>query len=389
MKILIYRWKAYNYNDIIACFRRMGHQVDEISQKLMNYDMDPEFAEKMSEQIRTNGYDFVFTVNYFALISEVCQKEGIPYVSWSCDNPLISMYHESVFNDCNRIFLFDETSVREFREMGVVNVWHLPLAVDTARLDEVINNAANAAPHKLQAYRGDVTFVGSLYEKNSYDKMRDSMPEYLQGYFEATMEAQRDLYGVNIIDRMLTTDILEQLQTYFKLEKSEGSFSDLGLIFSTTTLGFKIAQLQRIAALIGLSKKHEVNLYTESDTRDLLRVNYRGHVDYWNEMPLVFNQSRINLNFTIPNIRTGIPLRCLDVMGSGGFLLTNFQAELPLYFENGKDCVWFYSQEDMLEKVDYYLKHEEERARIARNGYEKVKEQFTYEEAIETMLRSL
>ena len=44
---------------------------------------------------------------------------------------------------------------------------------------------------------------------------------------------------------------------------------------------------------------------------------------------------------TIRNIRTGIPLRVWDILGAGGFLLTNFQVELPDYFENGKDIVYY------------------------------------------------
>ena len=51
------------------------------------------------------------------------------------------------------------------------------------------------------------------------------------------MEAQLNISGANIVEPMLTTNILEQLQEYFQLEKSEGSFSDLGLIFQTTVLG--------------------------------------------------------------------------------------------------------------------------------------------------------
>ena len=39
----------------------------------------------------------VFTVNYFALITTVCAKLRIPYVVWTCDNPLISMYNRKVF----------------------------------------------------------------------------------------------------------------------------------------------------------------------------------------------------------------------------------------------------------------------------------------------------
>ena len=97
----------------------------------------------------------------------------------------------------------------------------------------------------MQKYRGDVAFVGSLYERNSYDKIKNRLPEYLRGYFDAVMEAQLNISGANIVEPMLTTNILEQLQEYFQLEKSEGSFSDLGLIFQTTVLGFKIAEIER------------------------------------------------------------------------------------------------------------------------------------------------
>ena len=71
---------------------------------------------------------------------------------------------------------------------------------------------------------------------------------------------------------MLTTDILEKLQEYFELEKSEGSFSDLGLIFQTTVLGFKIAEVERRRALIELSKHYHVNVYSNSDVSDLLFI---------------------------------------------------------------------------------------------------------------------
>lgn len=373
MHILMYRWKAYNYKDIEQTFLAMGHMVDNIQQELGNYDIEPEFEQKLARRIRSHHYDMVFTVNYFAVISNVCNREGIPYVSWTCDNPLISMYHESVFHDCNYIFTFDKTNYLEFKEMGVKHIWYLPLAVDTNRLDAIMNGSDD-----LFKYQGDVAFVGSLYERNSYDKMKHSLPEYLRGYFDATMEAQMNISGGNMIEAMLTTDILEQLEKYFKLEKSEGSFSNLGLIFQTTVLGFKIAELQRRRALMELSKFFKVNVYSNSDVSSLSFVQYRGAVDYWSEMPKVFHESKINLNFTIPNIKSGIPLRAWDVLGCGGFLMTNYQAEIPLYFEEGKDLVCFDGVDDLREKTDYYLKHESERQQIARSGYEKVRAHHSY-----------
>jgi len=390
MHILMYRWKAYNYRDVEETFKMLGHTVDNVEQKLGNYDIDPAFEALLKERLQQVHYDMVFTVNYFAVISNICQAVGIKYVSWTCDNPLISMYHQSVFNACNYIFTFDKTNYLEFKAMGVKHIWYLPLAVDAERMDAVIDG--RIAPDGLdkRVYAGDVAFVGSLYERNSYDKLKDKLPEYLQGYFDAVMEAQLNISGANIIEPMLTTNILEQLQQYFKLEKSsEESFSDLGLIFQTTVLGFKIAEVQRRRALIELSKHFHVNVYSNSDVSDLVRVHYMGSVDYWSEMPKVFRESKINLNFTIPNIKSGIPLRVWDVLGSKGFLLTNYQAEIPYYFEEGKDLVCFDGVEDLREKVVYYLEHEEEREQIAENGYKKVKEYHTYVNRIKDMLRMI
>ena len=381
MHILMYRWKAYNYRDIEQTFLLLGHTVDNIEQHLGNYDIDPEFEKIIENKLRETHYDMVFTVNYFALISNSCQKMGVKYVSWTCDNPLISMYHVSVFNDCNYIFTFDNTNYLEFREMGVEHIWYLPLAVDTDRMDTVIANSP-----EIQKYKGDIAFVGSLYERNSYDKIKSRLPEYLRGYFDAVIEAQLNISGANIVEPMLTTDILEKLQEYFELEKSEGSFSDLGLIFQTTVLGFKIAEVERRRALIELSKRYHVNVYSNSDVSDLLRIQYCGSVDYWSELPQVFRMSKINLNFTIPNIKSGIPLRVWDVLGAGGFLMTNYQAEIPYYFKEGEDLVCFDGINDLCEKAEYYLAHEEERLAIAENGYRKVREHHNYIERINTML---
>ena len=392
MHILMYRWKAYNYRDIEQTFLLLGHTVDNIEQELGSYDVSPEFERVIEEKIRGTHYDMVFTVNYFPLISTVCERTGVKYVSWTCDNPLISMYHESVFHACNYIFTFDKTNYLEFRGMGVKHIWYLPLAVDTERMDALLGapekpERRNATQDsEMRKYRGDVAFVGSLYERNSYDKIKNRLPEYLRGYFDAVMEAQLNISGANIVEPMLTTNILEQLQEYFQLEKSEGSFSDLGLIFQTTVLGFKIAEIERRRALIELSKHYKVNVYSNSDVSDLLRIQYCGSVDYWSEMPKVFRMSKINLNFTIPNIKSGIPLRIWDVLGCGGFLLTNYQAEIPYYFKEGEDLVCFDSLEDLCEKVGYYLEHEEERKRIAWNGYRKVREKHSYIERIRTIL---
>ena len=291
------------------------------------------------------------------------------------------MHHESVFYPENYIFDFDLASCKLFEGMGVCHIWHLPLAVDTDRVDALLSGAAD-----LALYQNEISFVGNLYERNTYDRIEHKLPEYLRGYFDAAMEIQSNVYGSNVLEEALTPTVLEQLSSYFDLDKSEGSFSDLGLVFSTTVLGYRVARMQRLTALLELARKHPVTLYTDSPSEELPGVDKRMGLDYWEEAPKAFCKSRINLNLTIPNIRSGIPLRVWDILGAGGFLLTNYQAESAMYFEEGKDLVSFYDREDMKEKADYYLAHDEERKRIAAHGRETVKAKHTYRHRIEQMM---
>ena len=176
MNIFVYRWKAYNYLDVIETFRALGHYVEVLEYHLEHYDEEPVFFELLRTRPREGNYDFVFTINYFGVVSDACESCGVKYVSWTCDNPLISMYHASVYNDCNYIFCFDKSNYLEFQGMGCKHIWHLPLAVDTDRIDHVLEQADD-----LAVYENEIAFVGSLYCRNICFWMRGLLPYYLQG----------------------------------------------------------------------------------------------------------------------------------------------------------------------------------------------------------------
>lgn len=99
------------------------------------------------------------------------------------------------------------------------HIWYLPLAVDTDRMDTVIANSP-----EIQKYKGDIAFVGSLYERNSYDKIKSRLPEYLRGYFDAVIEAQLNISGANIVEPMLTMDILENCRNILNWKNQKDLF---------------------------------------------------------------------------------------------------------------------------------------------------------------------
>lgn len=113
-----------------------------------------------------------------------------------------------------------------------------------------------------------------------------------------------------------------------------------------------------------------------------------GYADYYKQMPDVFKSSKVNLNISLKIIQSGIPLRVFDVLGCGGFLLTNFQAEMPEYFTLGEDFAVYESIEDLYAKADFYLRNESERNRIARHGFETVQKYYTFRQQMEKILKA-
>ena len=103
-------------------------------------------------------------------------------------------------------------------------------------------------------------------------------------------------------------------------------------------------------------------------------------------MPKVMRCSKININATLKSIHTGIPLRAMDIMGCGGFLLTNFQEDFFRHFEPDVDFVYYTSFEEMLDKAGYYLAHDEERNRISQSALEKMTREHTFEVRLNEML---
>ena len=137
----------------------------------------------------------------------------------------------------------------------------------------------------------------------------------------------------------------------------------------------KCNELERVKILNRLAEEFEVVLYTEDvEKTSLHNIKIRPWADYMHVMPKVFYLSKINLNITSRSIESGIPQRVWDIMAVGGFCLTNYQPELEDHFVPGQDLEVYHNLDELGEKVRYYLQHEEERIRIAINGYKKVRQ---------------
>jgi spore maturation protein CgeB len=133
------------------------------------------------------------------------------------------------------------------------------------------------------------------------------------------------------------------------------------------------------------------------------------------EMIRIFNQSRINLNFSnasargrarilragldwitrslfpaaLPAYSDQIKGRNFEVPGCGGFLLTATADDLESYYQPGKEIVCFDGIDELAEKIKYYLANDQERRVIAECGYQRTLREHTYTQRFQQIFRTM
>ncbi len=389
MRLLLYSWGANNEQILARNLERLGFEVVPFDKPCRHYTRDMELALEMIPFIHRENVEAVISFNYFPILSMICDTCGLPYYAWVYDCPHDTLYARHAMLSCNHIGVFDADVVKRLREHGVPSVRHVPLSVDSECFEKVVQDAA---PEQRDTFRSDVSFVGSLYtdEHNYYDQL---LGDRERSMLDPFIERQCFCYDADILEEPVREGILESAGIQARMEEKglmlgEDYFADPKELIKAVVLEKKVTVEERTKLLEELVKryggKYRLALYTGSDLRrhPLLGKYHKGIVDYHTQMPLVFAESRINLNITLRSIHSGIPLRVLDIMACGGFVLTNRQPEMEEFFEEGREFAGFSNLEECMDKISYYLDHEEERESIAREGHRAVRGRFGYRQGL-------
>ena len=391
MKILMMEWKSFGNEDIITGFKELGHEVRTIPFSNKEIHHNEEIENKIVKEINNFSPDFVFSFNYFPIISLACKKADMKYVAWVYDNPFVLLYSYTIIYPGNYVFIFDKELYIEFHKAGINTIYYMPLAANTDRLHAMETSKGMEAFQKSKwKNQTDISFIGSLYtEKHQFYQRLEGITPYTRGYLEGIMAAQKNVYGYNFIQEILTDDIIQDLMRVLPMEPDTTSVATKEFLYAQYVINRQITATERTELLTAIGQNYLFDLYTPDETLTLPGCINHGPIDYYDMAPFVFKHTKINLNITLRSIKSGIPLRAFDICGAGGFLLTNYQTDFMDCYIPGEDFVYYESKNDMLDKIAYYLKHEDERIEIAKNGFERTAANHTYKHRIKEMLSYL
>ena len=384
---ILYVYGMAETKDIPITLRKMGYKVEEYPKVQENSILNDEETEAVVAYVKRHRITHLMSIHLIYNLALAAYKAEIKYVSVIWDAPYIKIFSPFGRLTSSYFSVFDRLDQERFRSAGISHTLNQPLAVNKS---DVLAWSRNARKVLAGTYINDICFVGSLYEDNLFDERVKNMPSVIVDYFNSIFEEAAFRWdGVNRVYGKTGRDILrymEMINPEFHVD-NRLDIDDTSL-FEISYLVRKIANIERVAVLSTLAETYHVVLHTVSKVEEgqLGNVEVRLPVKPGKDAAVVYAGSKINLNLSLKGIEGGTPQRVMDVMGAGGFVMTNYCEETAELFEENKEIVMFKTPEELLEKVEYYLQHDKEREQIARAGHDKVLDCYTYEKKLEKLL---
>jgi spore maturation protein CgeB len=194
-------------------------------------------------------------------------------------------------------------SVREYHNAGAPLAVYMPNAYDPK-----IHYPAVPSPAELQAYAGDVAFIGNFHP--------------WKADFLAELARYRDEFRINI----------------------------WGLSWNQT---------------------RRADYWTRWGRWKRLPSCLRGKPLWCAEMGKAIQANNITLGLLLRHVRDLHTSRSFEIPACGGFMLADRTEEHRMYFEEDKEAVYFSSHEELVDKIRFYLAHEDRRQKIAEAGFQR------------------
>ena len=386
MKIGLLYLNEINYDDLAYVFVKNDIDCEIIHTDISVNSIDSQDAFKVAELLRENGIDIAITMDFCPAVSDACENTNVMYIAWVYDAPQQALYNRQITNSCNHIFSFDKNQASALKKLGACDVIHFPLATNVYRNAGLVVNEGDE-----YRYGCDISFIGNLYVDDYYDRIYERSCDATKKEMDEIIADSKGKWdGSNRIYGKLSEGAVSELTSLCGFNgNTDNKFAmDADEYLASRLFSRKLAFLER-TEISQMFSVYDFRLYTNSKDVNISGVDIWPALSYDEELPKAYHLSKINLNITLHSITSGIPLRVFDIMGVGGFMMSNYQPEIEELFVVGKEIECYRDVGELEDKVRFYLEHEDARNNIALAGYKKVSEKYSYDVRFGEMMNHL
>jgi hypothetical protein len=193
-------------------------------------------------------------------------------------------------------------------------------------------------------------------------------------------------------------------------------FKNIGIASEYFKIGFEASILDKLTAFPkkydavfvgGISRYHAAFIETFEYLAKNTSVDFWGygakkipagspilakhHGEAWGlDMYNILYNSKISINRHIDAAENNANnMRLYESTGVGTMLITDHKDNIAELFEIGKEIETYKTKEELAEKINYYLAHDNEREKIARAGQQRTLKDHTYEIRIKELISIL
>lgn len=337
--------------------------------------------------------DLVIIPNMYGLLS-VYSPEEQKYMFELLDSPVVFVHYDNYLGPINH----RDEIIRRLNALISMSGKSTHFCIEDNHVTDIQRLPAGCA-HKIYhaseferiandgKYRYDVSFVGHLMPESllleRVDTSHPFMEKVLAAYWKrlGSLDYRIEEDAITFADQCIPSrrpivDWLTVKQSY-RANINRASVYLRGRIISELADDFDID-------VIGGDPSYLNNM---PSIRQLEHAGVRLHVPNRNHegTDMIYSESRININITATQFDHAIVNRVLDVAAVGGFLLTDWKADLK-NISSVCELISYRTIDELRKKIEYYLTHEKERLEIADQLHRDVMDKYDYDHAVGSIL---
>ena len=389
-RVLLVTSRFFLLGEIMTAFRRMGVEYGYLDTGGDEIDSE-EYLRPLLKGIERLRPHFLLTVNHLGvdhegLLTGLLSRLDIPLASWFVDNPALglALYSRPAATK-TAMFTWDADNMAPLRQMGFEHVFHLPLAADERRF---------APPAELQTgspWRSAVSFVGNsmviktglrLDHAQPSRRLRAAMPRLAQAFGE---------HPEGSVRAFIRERFPALLPDFEALETPDRQLSYETAVIWESTRQYRarcLGKLMEFGPTI-VGDEGWLTTFGKEGAQPGGRWRRLAELSYYDDLPGFYPLSDINFNCTSLQMKGAVNQRVFDVPACGGFLLSDYRAQIENLFEPGKEVALYGDPDEIPDLVRHFLAHPTERARIAQAARKRVLAQHTYVTRMGQLLRTV